>query len=90
MTSIATYTSCRLSFGVELLGRFVESLVEMHTTQFRKFRLLGKSRKGSQTLEVDRCAEGAEGRRGGVAEEGGKSWRPKNSDWSVTASNALL
>lgn len=86
MTSIATYTSCRLSFGVELLGRFVESLVEMHTTQFRKFRLLGKSRKGSQTLEIDVRKE----RRGGVAEEGGKSWRTKISNWSVTASNALL
>lgn len=60
MASVTTYTSCRLSFGVELLGRFVESLVEMHTTQFRKFRLLGKSRKGSQTLEMCGRSGGAE------------------------------
>jgi hypothetical protein len=78
VASISTYTSCRLSFGVELLGRFVESLVEMHTTQFRKFRLLGKSRKGSQTLEIDvrkeRRSGGAEGRSGGGrrAEGGGR------------------
>lgn len=73
MASISTYTSCRLSFGVELLGRFVESLVEMHTTQFRKFRLLGKSRKGSQTLEIDVRGKsgGAEWRR---TEGGGREF----------------
>ena len=71
--SIATHTSCRLSFGVELLGRSVNSSSKCTLPNFDSFACYGKSRKGLQTLAMCGRSVGQK-----------KPWRAKNpiGQWS--------